>query len=164
VVEEVAMALPDREVAVAWLGRTVVDRDGAEIGRCVAVFTDDATGVPEWLGVRLGAVVTIVPLFDAAEVGGQVLVAVSRDQVAGAPLLSALEHISEDQEAMLYRHYGIEHSRAASATVLPAGVAPRQPAAVAARGARRLVAVSLVLAGVGAILGLVLALRRLRSR
>jgi hypothetical protein len=158
------MALPDRDVALTWLGKTVVDRDGARIGRCSAVFTDDATGVPEWLGAQLGGVMAFVPLLDASEVGGQVQVVVSRDLVVNAPLIGSVERVSEDQEAALYRHYGIEHSRAASATLLPAGEAPRQPVAVAARAARRLRAGWAVLAGLGAILGAVLALRRLRNR
>jgi len=78
------MALPDRDVALAWLGKTVVDRDGAKIGRCSAVFTDDATGVPEWLGAQLGRVMVFVPLLDAGEVAGHVQVVVSRDQVVHA--------------------------------------------------------------------------------
>jgi len=158
------MALPDRDVALAWLGKTVVDRDGAKIGRCSAVFTDDATGVPEWLGAQLGRVMVFVPLLDAGEVAGHVQVVVSRDQVVHAPLVGSVEHVSENQEAALYRHYGIEHSRAASASLLPAGEAPRQPAPVAARDARRLVVGAVVLAVVGAILGVVLALRRQRNR
>jgi hypothetical protein len=158
------MALPDRDVALAWLGKTVVDRDGTKIGRCTAVFTDDATGVPEWLGARLGRMTVFVPLIDAVEVGGQVQVVVSKHQVVHAPLHDSTEHISEDQEAALYRHYGIGHSRAASASLLPAGEAPPQPAPVAAKGDRRLVVGSIVLAGLVAIFGAVLALRRLRNR
>jgi hypothetical protein len=158
------MALPDRDVALAWLGKTVVDRDGTKIGRCTAVFTDDATGVPEWLGARLGRMTVFVPLIDAVEVGGQVQVVVSKHQVVHAPLHDSMDHISENQEAALYRHYGIEHSRAASASLLPAGVAPPLPAAVATGGARRLLLGSLVLTGLGAILGVVLALRRRRTR
>jgi hypothetical protein len=158
------MALPDRDVALAWLGKTVVDPDGAKIGRCTAVFTDDATGVPEWLGAQLGGVMAFVPLVDAGEVGGQVQVVVTREQVVHAPLLGSVERISEDQEAALYRHYGIEHSRAASASLLPAGEVPPPPAPAAAKGGRRLVVGSIVLAGLVAILGAVLALRRLRNR
>jgi hypothetical protein len=158
------MALPDRDVALAWLGKTVVDRDGARIGRCTAVYTDDATGVPEWLGAQLGGMMAFVPLVDTVEAGGQVQVVVSRDQVVHAPLFGSIEHISEDQEAALYRHYGIEHSRATSASLLPAGEAPPIPAMVTARGRRRLVVGSIMLGGLGAILGVVLALRRLRNR
>jgi hypothetical protein len=158
------MALPDRDVALAWLGKTVVDHGGAKIGRCSAVFTDDATGVPEWLGAQLGRVMAFVPLVDAGEVAGQVQVVVSRDQVVNAPLVGSVERVSEDEEAALYRHYGIEHSRAASASLLPAGEAPRQFAPAAASGARRLLVGSVALACLGAILGVVLALRRQRNR
>jgi hypothetical protein len=43
------MTLPDRDAARDWLGRTVVDRDGAEIGVCAALLADEATGLPEWM-------------------------------------------------------------------------------------------------------------------
>jgi hypothetical protein len=158
------MALPDRDEALGWLGKTVVDRDGAKLGRCTAVFTDDATGVPEWVGVRLGAVMAFVPLLDAEEAGGRVRVGVKRDQVLSAPLLGSHERISEDQEAVLYRHYGIEHSRAASASLLPAGVTPPKPGPVAAMSAHPRAAGAVVLAGLGLVLGAVLVLRRLRNR
>ena len=39
------MEFPDRDVAEAWLGRTLVDRDGVQIGACTAVLFDDATRV-----------------------------------------------------------------------------------------------------------------------
>jgi hypothetical protein len=117
------MALPDRDVAKAWLGKTVVDRDGAEIGACTAVFADDASGLPEWIRVDFAGVNVCVPAVDAVESGGQVGVAVSRVDMAGAPSVGGAEHLSEDEEALLYRHYGIEYSRTRSESLLPAGEA-----------------------------------------
>jgi hypothetical protein len=40
---EVVIEFPDGDVAEAWVGRTLVDRDGVEIGACTDVFFDDAT-------------------------------------------------------------------------------------------------------------------------
>jgi hypothetical protein len=197
------MALPDRDVAAAWVGKAVVDRDGAEIGPCTAVFTDDATELPEWVCAAIDGVTVLIPVVDAAEVGGRVRVAVTRDQAANAPLVGSVRHVSEDEEAALYQHYGIEHSRAASESVLPAGEGTPSPGGVSSEASagtgqpvaapdawsdslptqpdldvvmsqsakpvsgtqgRRLAVVLGVLAGLGAVLGAVRRMRRLRTQ
>ncbi|HEY6748932.1 MAG TPA: hypothetical protein VI357_24845 [Mycobacteriales bacterium] len=113
------MNLPERNVALAWVGRTVVDRDGAEIGACTAVFADDATELAEWVCSEFDGSTVFIPAVGAAETDGMVKVVISRDDVAGAPPVGGPEHISGDEEVALYRHYGIPHSRDASPTVLP---------------------------------------------
>lgn len=113
------MEFPERDVALAWVGRTVVDRDGAEIGACTAVFTDDATELTEWVCSDLAGVAVFIPAVGATESSGQVQVAVSRADVAAAPSVGGTQHISADEEAALYRHYGIPHSRDASPSLLP---------------------------------------------
>jgi hypothetical protein len=115
------MALPARDVAVEWVGKTVLDRNGVAIGPCTVVFADDATGVAEWLRIDLGArAVAYVPLVDATESGNQVRVSVELDQITKAPPVAATTHLSEDEERALYRHYGIEASTGSSETLLPA--------------------------------------------
>jgi hypothetical protein len=116
---EVAMNMPERNVALTWVGRTVVDRDGAEIGACTAVFADDATELAEWVCSEFEGGVVFIPAVGAGESDGMVQVVISREDVAGAPAVGGPEHISGDEEAALYRHYGIPHSRDASPTVLP---------------------------------------------
>lgn len=115
------MEFPDRDVALTWVGRTVVDRDGAEIGACTAVFTDDATQLTEWVCSELAGAAVFIPAVGAAESSGKVQVAVSRADVVHAPSVGDAQHISADEEAALYRHYGIPHSRDASPTLLPTG-------------------------------------------
>src|SRR4051812_41412232 len=117
------MTLPERGVAWNWVGRTVLDRDGAEIGVCRAMLTDDATGQPEWLYAEVDEATVIVPLVDATETDEHVRVSVSRTAATSAPPPAGdTEHLSQDEEAALYRHYGIEYSTAVSETLLPAGV------------------------------------------
>jgi hypothetical protein len=115
------MEFPEREVALAWVGRTLVDREGTEIGACTAVFTDDATRVTEWVCSEVDGSAVFIPAVGATESGEQVRVAVSRNDVANAPPVGGTEHISDDEEAALYRHYGIPHSREASSSLLPTG-------------------------------------------
>lgn len=130
------MDFPDRDVALAWVGRTLVDRDGAEIGACTAVFSDDATQLTEWVCSELAGAAVFIPAVGAAESAGQVQVAVRRADVAAAPSVGDAQHISTDEEAALYRHYGIPHSREASPTLLPTGgVEPEPPAPAGASDA-----------------------------
>lgn len=113
------MGLPGRDEARNWVGRTVVDREGVELGACTAVLADEATGVPEWFYVEVEGVSAVVPALDADGTGDQVLVTVTRTQVTGAPSSGGALELSQALEADLYRHYGIDASREASQSLLP---------------------------------------------
>jgi hypothetical protein len=114
------MGLPSPESAKTWGGKLLIDRDGTEIGTCTEIFVDDATGLPEWAAADLGGGPAFVPLLDATESGGRVHVAVRHAEIVEAPSLGHGGHMSEDEEERLYRHYGIDVSREASASLLPA--------------------------------------------
>ncbi|MGY1760637.1 hypothetical protein ACI79G_16625 [Geodermatophilus sp. SYSU D00779] len=114
------MTLPDRDAARDWIGRTVLDRDGAEIGVCAALLADEATGLPEWMYAERDEVTVVVPLLDATDSGGRVQVTVTRADADGAPRFGPARELSQDQESELYRHYGIEYSTATSDSLLPA--------------------------------------------
>jgi hypothetical protein len=120
------MTLPDREAARDWIGRTVVDRDGAEIGVCAALLADEATGRPEWMYADRDEATVVVPLVDATGSGNRVQVAVTRDQAESAPRFGPSRELSQDQEATLYRHYGIDYSTATSDSLLPAEAEPTE--------------------------------------
>jgi hypothetical protein len=171
------MRLPDREAVTAWIGATVVDSDGVEIGTCSTVFADDATGASEWLAVVLpDGRTAMVPVGDAREEGGTVHVAFTRARIETAPAFGAGAHLDVDQEKRLYDHYGIAHSEDDSTTVLPVDAPPRHhtapaPAPAGGRSAHSASSSTMtspsVLAPVAGIVGLVLALlglRRLRAR
>ncbi len=114
------MTLPDRDGTRDWLGRTVVDRDGADIGVCSALLADTATGRPEWMYVERDEVTLVVPLLEADESGDRVHVTVTRAHVDAAPRFDPAPELSRAQEAALYQHYGIEYSTSSSDTLLPA--------------------------------------------
>jgi hypothetical protein len=126
------MTLPDRDRTREWIGRTVVDRDGADIGVCAALFGDTATGLPEWMYVERDEATVIVPLLDAETRGDRVHVTVTRAHVDGAPRFALGNELSRAQEAALYQHYGIEYSTSTSESLLPAEAEPAdvQPADV----------------------------------
>jgi hypothetical protein len=129
------MALPERDEARNWVGWTVVDRDGVEIGAVTAVLADEDTGLPEWVYVEVDGVDAVVPALDAGGSEERVTVTVTRAQVTAAPSAGGARELSQAQEADLYRHYGIEASRETSDSLLPAGAtdgtAADEPAATA---------------------------------
>jgi hypothetical protein len=130
---EVVMALPNPDEVKSWGGKLLVDRAGLPIGTVTQVYTDDDTGLPEWATTRLGEATVFLPLEDAVESDGQIRVIVHRDDVAKAPLVVDKHHISPEEEARLYRYYGIEYAADRSASGLPAGNGPAPARARAAR-------------------------------
>lgn len=118
------MTLPDRDVVVSWVGLQVVDEAGGAVGSCTAIYADDATGLPEWLLVQAvgDAGLRFLPLVDAQEDGGSIRVAFSADRISGAPRVGSQGHLTEPEEAELYRHYGVPFSADPSTTLLPTAV------------------------------------------
>jgi hypothetical protein len=157
------MGLPSPEQARTWGGKLIVDRDGAPIGTVTQIYSDNSTGLPEWATIRLGEATVFLPLLDAQESDGRVRVSVKRDDVAKAPLVGPGERISEQEEARLYRHYGIEYSPERSPSGLPAGVGPlRRPGLVQQVWASR--PLTLALTGVLALASVVAAVLGVRRR
>ena len=111
----------------AWRGRTVVDRDGAKIGKLEEIYLDQETNNPEWALVNTGLLGTkssFVPLKGAAPAGEEVRVAYAKDQVKDAPGIDPDGELSQQEEAELYRHYDLDYSEARSDSGLPEGAPP----------------------------------------
>ena len=112
----------------SWVGRTAVGAQGEKIGKITDIYLDDQTDKPEWLAVSTGLVgtrVSFVPLHGATAEAGDVRVPFSKDQVKDAPNAEADGHLSMEEEARLYQHYGLPYSDAPSDSGLPAGGKPR---------------------------------------
>ena len=111
------------ESAVAdWRGRNAVDSDGGKIGSIDEVYMDADTGKPEWLAVKtgmFGSKVSFVPIAEAREDNGDVRLPYDKEQVKDAPNAEADGELSQDEEASLYRHYGLDYSEARSDSGLP---------------------------------------------
>ena len=118
------MSAPSIETAQAWQGRTMVDPAGDKLGTIDAIYLDDETGQPEWALVYTGlftAKAAFVPLAQAQELGDSVQVPYDKDQVTDAPSPQADGSLSQDEEAELYHHYGLDYSEHRSDSGLPAG-------------------------------------------
>ncbi|MFD3448569.1 DUF2382 domain-containing protein [Microbacteriaceae bacterium 4G12] len=90
---------------------TVLSSSGDKIGSVDQFYVDDASGRIAWVSVHTGLFGTsesYIPLDDATVQGNDVVVPYTKDQVKDAPKVNtdggALE---EDDQDVLYRHYGI---------------------------------------------------------
>lgn len=91
-----------------YYGSVVVDSNGDKVGDVGQVYLDDATGRPEWVTVRTGLFglkETFVPLQGQEVSGGTIRVSYTKEQIKGAPSIDPEGHISEAEEAELYRYY-----------------------------------------------------------
>jgi uncharacterized protein (TIGR02271 family) len=115
---------PSIETVQSWQGRTMVDPAGDKLGTIDAIYLDDETGQPEWATVTRGlfiATIAFVPLAQAQDIGDSVQVPYDKQQIIDAPSMEADGQLSQDEEAELYRHYGLDYSEHRSDSGLPAG-------------------------------------------
>ncbi len=93
-------------------GRTIVASDGEPIGEIVEIYLDDRTQKPEWASVAIGALggTRFVPLAGAASDGDVIRARVTIKQVQDAPSVDPDRHVSEQEEARLFEHYGVPHA------------------------------------------------------
>ena len=115
---------PTESAVAAWRGAAVVDHDGEKIGTIDEIYADADTGKPEWLAVKTGLFgmkLSFVPIAEATETGGGVRVPYDNQQVKDAPAVESDHELSQDEEANLYRHYGLGYSEARSDSGLPRG-------------------------------------------
>jgi PRC-barrel domain protein/uncharacterized protein DUF2382 len=102
----------DIDTALAWRGRTVVDRDGEKIGTLGEILLDSRTDLPAWGGVRTGLFgrkESYLPLDELREVEGEALQApFDKQHVVDAPGVDPDVAMEADDQAALFRHYGRE--------------------------------------------------------
>jgi stress response protein YsnF len=93
------------------IGAIVDDRDGNALGTVSAVYLDDATGRPTWVGLTDGLhaapddVPVIAPISDAEDADGRLRLTVSADAVRNAPRVSEPDRLTPAEEARLLEHY-----------------------------------------------------------
>ncbi|GAA3651775.1 PRC and DUF2382 domain-containing protein [Nonomuraea antimicrobica] len=89
----------------------VVGSDGQSIGKVGQVYLNDRTGEPEWVTVRtgfFGVKQTFVPLASARRSGEEIRVPYDRETIKGAPNIDVDGRLSLNEEADLYRYYGMQ--------------------------------------------------------
>jgi uncharacterized protein (TIGR02271 family) len=111
--------MPDITEAYDVRGRTLIDAAGEKIGRIEEVYRDHEGGQAEWAVVNTGLFGTrqsFVPLADASPSGEELQVQVSKDLVKSAPNVEADQELSEQQERLLFEHYGVPYTTEGSTT------------------------------------------------
>ena len=90
-------------------GHTLHARDGDKIGAIEEIYLDAATDQPEWALVNtglFGTKRTFVPIGEATERDGTLVVPFEKATVKDAPSMDANGQLTKKEEAELYRHYG----------------------------------------------------------
>jgi uncharacterized protein (TIGR02271 family) len=121
----------DQEIVMQARGQDLIDRDGDKIGRIEEIYVDQQTGRPEWALVNTGLFgtrSTFVPLVEAAAEEAALRVPYEQALVKDAPGIEAEGELSQDEEADLYRHYGLDYGEERSDSGLPEGETPERGA------------------------------------
>jgi sporulation protein YlmC with PRC-barrel domain len=99
---------PLEHEALGWIGSRVDDVYGMTIGKVVDVWTDEATGEPQWLvvrGGRFGGHYTLVPYEDASGGPEDVWIPYEMATVRNAPTVIPTEPLDVELEARFVDHY-----------------------------------------------------------
>jgi sporulation protein YlmC with PRC-barrel domain len=100
-----------------WRGQDVVDQKGEKLGKLEEVYFDGETDEPAFAAVKSGLVsksITLVPLSKASVGREYVRVDQAKADVKKAPSFDTDAELSLNEEARVYRHYGLEYSPAGS--------------------------------------------------
>ena len=114
----------DREQVLGTRGAALLDADGQKVGTIEDIYLDQETDAPEWAATKtgfFGSKLTFVPLRDASFEGSDLRVPYDKEQIKGAPAMDADGELSQQEEAELYRYYGLEYSEYRSDSGLPEG-------------------------------------------
>ena len=90
---------------------TAYDRDGDKLGSVKEVYINDTTGQPDFVEVGhglFGMSSSIVPLRGHRLDGENLQLAFSKALIKDAPDIRDDEHLSEEDHATIYRHFGLD--------------------------------------------------------
>ncbi|HMI72332.1 MAG TPA: PRC and DUF2382 domain-containing protein [Solirubrobacteraceae bacterium] len=116
--------MPTIEDAKTWRGYDAVGPDANKLGTIEDIYLDEETGEPEWVALKtgmFGGKLSFAPLSQARQDGDTIVLPYEKDQIKNAPRVEADGALSQEEEAELYRHYGLDYSETHSETGLPAG-------------------------------------------
>jgi uncharacterized protein (TIGR02271 family) len=112
------------------IGQDLIGGDGARIGEIKDIYMDEETGQPEWFAIGtgwFGKRLSFVPIQGANWTDNAISVSYDKGQVKDAPNVEPDGHLSQDEEAALYAHYGIPYGEQRSSTGLPEGAPKSSP-------------------------------------
>jgi uncharacterized protein (TIGR02271 family) len=116
--------VPTIEDAKTWRGYDAVGPHATKLGTVEDIYLDQETGEPEWVALKtgmFGGKLSFAPLSQARQDGDTIVLPYEKDQIKSAPRVEADGALSQEEEAQLYRHYGLEYSETRSDTGVAAG-------------------------------------------
>jgi uncharacterized protein (TIGR02271 family) len=116
--------MPTTEEINNWRGREARGIDGDKLGKVEDIYLDEHTGKPEWLALKTGMFggnVSFVPLAKANLDADVITVPYDKATVKDAPHADPDGQLSQQEEAELYRHYGLDYGEVRSDSGLPEG-------------------------------------------
>ncbi len=105
----------------------LLDAEGSKVGKIEDIYLDNDSQEPAWALVHtglLGRKLNYVPLMGASVSGDSLQAAYSEAQIKDAPSIDPDVELTPEEEAQLYRHYGVD----AEPRVLHAGDVEAAPA------------------------------------
>lgn len=92
-----------------FIGQTLVDHSGGDLGRITDVISNPIDLKPEWLVVKVGRLggEHLVPFQTVESSEGHVSATVTKDQVKTAPKVPNHNELDRGTRDALYRHYGL---------------------------------------------------------
>jgi uncharacterized protein (TIGR02271 family) len=97
---------------LTWRGQELRSSDNQKLGTIEEIYLDDETGEPEWALITTGLFGTkqsFVPLREASPSSEGIGVPFDKATVKDAPKIDPDGQLSHDEEAELYRHYGLDY-------------------------------------------------------
>ncbi|MEY9215121.1 YsnF/AvaK domain-containing protein [Thermobifida halotolerans] len=117
------------------VGHRLIDQDGNNVGKIGQVYRDDQTHQPTWVTVQTGMFgnqESFVPLAGAEVTDQDLRVPFSKSLIKDSPRFGVGGHLSPEQEAELYRHYGVQPNVPGPRATEEQDTAEREPRAQAA--------------------------------
>jgi hypothetical protein len=114
----------EREQVLECRGSNLFAEDGSKLGTIVDIYLDQKTESSRMGLSQLGSHGgrnNFVPVKEASAKGSYILVSYSKDHVKSAPSIDADGELSPQEEAELYRHYGLDYSEQSSDSGFPEG-------------------------------------------
>lgn len=90
---------------------TAYDKSGDKLGSVKQVYINDSTGQPDFVEVGhglFGMSSSLVPLRGHQLTGEELRLAFTKDRIQDAPNIDDDAHLSDEDQAVIYRHYGLE--------------------------------------------------------